>query len=411
VFVGGVAAKSNVVASNLINKKAVTVTVGTVENLTVGGVCGVADPGCTTSTNHAAVTVNAVSVPGDYLAVGGLCGTSEGTMESSINKGAVNATITGTVENAYVGGLIGYGAAKITASDCQNEAAAAVNFSAAEAELTELSVAGIAGRSYSKSVYTRCENDAPITVAVKSATAAHLAGIEGAPNSATISSTNGASTDSCVSKGTLTATGSALWYVGGVSSWCGAWSSTASSQMKALNNVAECDINVNVGGTTLGHYVGGIVGFSGLCIEATGNSYKGAIKVGTNSSTVRSYVGGIIAAHTINQTSGTSQKNGSFTFAGNVVEADIACGAGSNSTYAGLILGGVDNVSTRTDFSKISELTVTYDSVNKNKVKSGSVIDGASVAADNYLSLVMGSYLDETRFTLKEYDRDSVIFE
>jgi hypothetical protein len=181
--------------------------------------------------------------------------------------------------------------------------------------------------------------------------------------------------------------------------------------MKALNNVAECDINVNVGGTTLGHYVGGIVGFSGLCIEATGNSYKGAIKVGVNSSTVRSYVGGIIAAHTINQTSGTSQKNGSFTFAGNVVEADIACGAGSNSTYAGLILGGVDNVSTRTDFSKISELTVTYDSVNKNKVKSGSVIDGASVAADNYLSLVMGSYLDETRFTLKEYDRDSVIFE
>lgn len=332
-------------------------------------------------------------------------------MASSINKGAVSATLTGAVVKAYVGGLVGYSTAKLEATDCDNEATGTVNFSAAEAEMTELSVAGIAGRSYAKAVYTRCENLAPITVAVKSATAAHLAGIEGAPNSAAISSTNGASTDSCVSKGALTATGSALWYVGGVSSWGGTWTSTASSQMKALNNVAECDINVCAEGTTLGHYVGGIVGFSGLHTTISGNSYKGAIKVGTNSSTVRSFVGGIVAAHTINQTSGTSQKNGSFTFEGNVVEADITCGANANSTYAGLILGGVDNLSTRTEFSKLSDLTVTYDVVNVNKIKNGCKLDGVAVTAETYLPLVMGSYLDETRFKLVENNRATVIFE
>ena len=413
VFVGGVAAKSNVAASNLTNKKAVTVTAGTVENLTVGGVCGVADPGCTTSTNHAAVTVNAASVPGDYLVVGGLCGTSEGAMASSVNKGAVSATVTGTVAKAYVGGLVGYSTAKLEATDCDNEATGTVNFSATAADLTELSVAGITGRSYAKAVYTRCENLAPITVAVKSAKAAHLAGIEGAPNSAAIGSSNGASTDSCVSKGTLTATGSALWYVGGVSSWGGVWTSTTSSQMKALNNVAECNINVCVEGTTLGHYVGGIVGFSGLHTTVSGNSYKGAIKVGTNSSTVRSFVGGIVAAHTINQTSGTSQKNGSFTFEGNVVEADITCGANANSTYAGMILGGVDNVSTKdgSTFTKKSDVTVTYDDVNVNKVKSGCKLDGVAVTAETYLSLVMGSYNDAERFNLIEANRDSVLFE
>lgn len=413
VFIGGVAAKSNIAASNLTNKKAVTVTAGTVENLTVGGVCGVADPGCTTSTNHAAVTVNAASIPGDYLVVGGLCGTSEGAMASSVNKGAVSATLTGAALKAYVGGLVGYSTAKLEATDCHNEATGTVNFSAAEAELTELSVAGITGRSYAKAVYTRCENMAPITVAVKSAKAAHLAGIEGAPNSAAIGSTNGASTDSCVSKGTLTATGSALWYVGGVSSWGGVWTSTASSQMKALNNVAECNINVCVEGTTLGHYVGGIVGFSGLHTTVSGNSYKGAIKVGTNSSTVRSFVGGIVAAHTINQTSGTSPKNGSFTFEGNVAEADITCGANANSTYAGMILGGVDNVSTKegSTFTKKSDVTVTYDDVNVNKVKSGCKLDGVAVTAETYLSLVMGSYNDAERFNLIENNRATVIFE
>ena len=413
VFVGGVIGKSNILSSNLTNKKAVSVTAGTVENLVVGGLCGVASLGCTTSTNQAAVTVNAVSVPGDYFAVGGLYGTAQSTIDGSVNKGAVNATLTGAVAKAYAGGVIGYGTAKILATDANNEATGAVNFSATEADLTELSVAGIAGRSYAKAEYKSCENHAPITVDVKSAKAAHLAGIEGAPNSAAISSTNGASTDGCLSKGTLTASGSALWYVGGVSSWGGTWTSTASSQMKALNNVAECDINVCAEGTTLGHYVGGIVGFSGLHTTVSGNSYKGAIKVGTNSSTLRSFVGGIVAVHTINQTSATSQKNGSFTFAGNVAEADITCGANANSTYAGMILGGVDNVSTKegSTFTKKSDVTLTYDDVNVNKVKNGCKLDGVAVTAETYLSLVMGSYLDAERFNLIENNRNSVLFE
>jgi len=413
IYVGGVVGKTQVKASALKNYKALNVTAGELTELYVGGLCGIGTGELMNSTNYEAVTVSATSATAE-VGVAGLLGTSGITvMENCVNKKAVNATFTGNLTKAYAGGLVGYAVGKITATDCLNEATAAVNFSAAEAELTELSVAGIAGRSYAKAVYTRCENLAPITVAVKSATSAHLAGIEGAPNSAAIGSTNGATTDSCVSKGTLTASGSALWYVGGVSSWGGVWTSTTSSQMKALNNVAECDINVCAEGTTLGHYVGGIVGFSGLHTEVTGNSYKGAIKVGTNSSTVRSYVAGIVAAHTINQTSASSQKNGSFAFSGNVAEADITCGAGSNSTYAGMILGGVDNVSTRDGsyFTKKSVITVAYDDVKVNKVKNGCKLDGAAVTAENYLSLVMGSYLDETRFTLTEEGRDSVVFE
>ena len=156
-----------------------------------------------------------------------------------------------------------------------------------------------------------------------------------------------------------------------------------------------------------------IVGFSGLHTTVSGNSYKGAIKVGTNSSTVRSFVGGIVAAHTINQTSATSQKNGSFTFEGNVAEADITCGANANSTYAGMILGGVDNVSTKdgSTFTKKSDVTVTYDDVNVNKVKSGCKLDGVAVTAETYLSLVMGSYNDAERFNLIENNRATVIFE
>mgnify|MGYP003299329976 CR=1 FL=1 len=407
VYVGGVAGKTNMKAASLINNETTTFVAGGVTEAYVGGLCGYGTGELMNSINTKAVTATATSATAEF-AVGGLLASSGITvMEKSDNNGAVSVTLSGSAVKAYAGGLIGYAGGKITATDCNNTAT--VIFSAPEAEITELSVAGISGRSYTKSIYTRCQNSADITVSAKSATAAHLAGIEGAPNSAAISSTNAATTSGCVNTGNLYADFSATWYVGGISSWGGTWSSTASSQMKATDNVVECDITIN--STTKGHYVGGIVGFSGLHTEVSGNSYEGTITAGNNTSeTIRGFVGGIVGVEAVNQTSASSQKNGVFNFSANKSKAVIDCGTGS---YAGMLLGGVDNVSTKDGsyFTKKSELTVNYDTESTNKVLSGSELNGAAVTVDNYISLVMGAYSDAERFSLVENGRNSVVFE
>lgn len=408
VYVGGVAGKTQVKATPLINNETTTFVAGGLTEAYVGGLCGYGTGELKESTNAKAVTATATSATAEF-AVGGLLASSGITvMENSNNNGAVSATLSGRAVKAYAGGLVGYAGGKITATDCNNTAA--VTFSAPEAELTELSVAGICGRSYAKSVYTNCKNSADITVSAKSATAAHLAGIEGAPNSAAISSTNGATTIECVNTGDLNANFPALWYVGGISSWGGPWTSTPASQMKATDNVVDCDITIN--STTKGHYVGGIVGFSGLHTEVSGNSYTGKITVGANDATKRSFVGGIVGVYAVNQTNATSQKNGTFALGGNSAKAEIVCGAkDANNNFAGMILGGVDNVSTRTSFTKLSDLTVNFDSKNANKVKSGCKLDDTEVTSANYSDYVMGSYNDAARFNLIVNNSNSVLFE
>lgn len=404
LYIGGAFGKSQVKASEVYNTEAVKLIADSLTELYIGGLGGLISGELTQSQNYGNVSVSATSASAEF-GIGGLFGTSGITvMSDNMNSGDVEAIFTGSLTKAYAGGLIGFAGGKITATDCINSSNY-IALSAPEAEPTELSVAGICGRSYAKSIYTRCENLSEINLSMKSATAAHLAGIEGAPNSATISNSNGATTIDCVNSGDLYANFPALWYVGGISSWGGVWTSTTSSQMKAQGNIVEC--NINIDSTTNGHYIGGIVGFSGLHTTVDGNSFTGEISVGANSSTVRSFVGGIVGVYAINQTSATGTKNGSFTLSKNTSSVVIT----TEDSYAGLLVGGVDNLSTRESFTNLSTLTVIYDSENPNIIKRGSKINDVTMTSSKYLDYVMGNYFGVDRFNLIYQDRESILLE
>ena len=374
INIGGVAGKAQQAATNLQNKAALTVSAGTVKTLYVGGLCGDVSSSLINSTNHSAVTVNATSVTGDY-AIGGLSAVvGLTTVTDCVNKGALNSTISGAITNAYLGGLFGTaGSSKVTISGCENESTATVDFTATEADLTTIAAGGIFGVGYKASPVSDCTNRAAISLSAKSATAGYLAGISAFIKSGSTTSTSAyaLSLNGCTNTGKLYANFPATWYVGGAVAFGTPWHSTASNRQTIVDTTVACDIEIAATNIPA-YYIGGILGYSGLHDNLTGNSYTGTITVGANADGTLSAVGGIVGGLYSYASSTSTINNATWNFGGNTVDVTINQTAGTN-VYNAALIGLVDNIlkSTLTS-NKVSNLTCVFDTVNANKIKSTS---------------------------------------
>ena len=361
-------------------------------SLYAAGIVGSASSTMTDVANHADVTLDVPTIKTLYLA--GVTGSARSATEyhDCLNEGALYTEAGATL---YLAGIAGHSGGNVKYYDSVNSGAITLN--GANLAATELNVAGICARPYAKSIYDGCTNNGSISVTANSASkACYLGGIAAQTSNAS-SAGNSYDVENCSVTGDIFVDCKATWYIGGAIAFGSQWSSTASNHRSAIGNNVEADITI--ASTTTAHYVGGIIGHSGVHVDIADNSYTGTITV-NGSDANKSTIGGIVGALVIKQT-GSSTQNAEFSLSGNTVNGAINFAAG---TYGGMLLGAVDNLGTR----YTSELTLSLD---ENIIAEGSSINGVAITADNLASYVMSDYDNSSLFTLNVEGIDTTIIE
>ncbi|MBR2400764.1 MAG: hypothetical protein IKB03_03270 [Tidjanibacter sp.] len=393
--VGYSSSKTN---SNMTNEGAVSIKAEELGTHYAAGVLASASGAITDASNIAAVSVDCPTTKTLYLA--GVTGSARSATEcrNATNDGNLSAAAGATL---YMAGIAGHSGGNVKFYDCTN--VGSMTFNAPELDATELNAAGICARPYAKSVYDNCSNSGAISVTAKSASKACYAGGIAAQTSNATSAGNSYDVEGCSVKGDITISCPATWYVGGAIAYGSQWSSTATNHRIASNNTVECDITL---GATTQHYVGGLIGHSGVHTDISGNSYKGTITVGANDASKLSNVGGLVGGLIISQTSATSTMNAEFALSGNSVEAEITYDAATG--YAGLLVGSVANIASRTSFTNYSQISLSYDG---DIIKNGCKLNDTAISADNYKNYLLSGYDYSGRYEMTVEGADSVVFE
>lgn len=398
-FAGIIGYSSSTAVENIYNEKPVSVTAEELGTSYIAGVMGSSSAKFTSVTNSNTVTVNSPITKTLY--VSGVTGAARSATEYRMvkNESTISASSGTTL---YLAGIAGHSAGNVKFYDCENNGMLDLN--APNLEAKDLYAGGICARPYSKSVYNNCTNAGDINVTAASASAAcYLGGIAAQPSNAT-SAGNGYDVEKCTVTGDITVDCQATWYIGGAIAFGSQWSSTTSNHRIASGNTVECDITVS--SSTIAHHVGGIIGYSGVHVDIENNSYAGKITVGSNDASKLSNVGGIVGTLAISQTSATSVMNAAYTLRGNVVGAEIVYDP--TVGYGGMLVGAINNIATRTEYTNYSQLTLEYGG---DKVKSGSKLNDTVVAAENYKDCLLSGYDYSGRYELAVSGVDSVIFE
>lgn len=403
LYIGGVigyAASTSI--SEAYNKQPVSISASESFGTLYGaGISGNASGSFTDASNTHPVTIQSPSITTLYL--GGISGSARSatTYTNADNSGALSATGGKTL---YLAGIAGHSGGNVKFYDCDNSGA--ITFTAPELAAKDLYVGGICARPYAKSIYDNCTHQADISLTAASATAAcYLGGIAAQPSNAT-SAGNGYDVEGCSVKGNITINCPATWYVGGIAAYSSQWSSTTSNHRSLIGNTVEGNITI---GNTLQHFVGGIVGHTGTHVDIADNSFSGKISVGSNSTTAvnkQSNVGGIVGAWIISQTTASTVQNGEFAMSGNSVKADITYDAANG--YGGLMFGAVNNIASRTSFTKYSQVSLELDG---NTVLSGSRVNGTEISDVNFADYLMSDYDFTERFELEISGLDTTLFE
>ena len=407
VYIAGVVGyASSSSHTNCYNEKPIYVKADELGTLYTAGVFGSAGGSITDSSNSNAdaatteysVNVDAPTVKTLYLA--GVVGAARSATEvhNADNSGKLYAKAGATL---YFAGIAGHSGGNVKFYDCDNSGA--LTFAASELAATELNAAGICARPYAKSVYDNCTNSGAISVTAKNASkACYLGGIAAQTSNAT-SAGYSYDIEDCTVEGDINISCQATWYVGGAAAYGSQWSSTTRNHRTLTGNTVTSDITIS--STTTAHHVGGIVGHTGVHVDISGNSYTGAISVGAGDASKLSNVGGVVGTLVISQTSATSTQNAAFSLSKNIVDADITC---PQTSYAGLLVGAINNIASRTEYTNYSKLELEFDG---DTVKNGCSINGTAIAADNYKNYLMSSYDYTGRYELTVSGNDSVVFE
>lgn len=398
-FAGVVGYASSTTMEQIYNNNPIKVKADELGSSYIAGVFGSEGGSLSDIANYADITVDVPTIKALYLA--GVAGTARSAAEchNCDNEGALKANGGTTL---YLAGIVGQSGGNVKFYDSANSGA--LTYNAPEFDAKDLYAAGICARPYAKSVYDNCTNSGAISVSAKSASAAcYLGGIAAQVSNAT-SAGNGYDVENCSVTGDIYINCEATWYVGGAIAYGSQWSSTTSNHRIASNNTVDADIEI--ASKTIAHYVGGIIGHSGVHTDISDNSYTGTITVGSNDSSKLSNVGGIVGALIISQTSATSTMNAEFSISGNSVDATINYDA--TNGYGGMLLGAINNIASRTSYTNYSQLSLAFED---NTIKSGSTINSTAITAENVAEYVMSNYDYTGRYELTIEGIDTTIVE
>lgn len=393
LWAGVVAVPGSDSSANLTNNGKVVYNGDVLNGLKIGGVVAMCSSKAVSDCeNTKPVSVTATDLTGT-LTMGGVIADCDASGTVTGLKNIADLT-TNVGNTAYIGGVVGDSdKGKTTYSKVENNGNIVYNIG--EKEATKLVLAGICAFSYDGNTYSECKNTGKISVTAAKAGTGYLSGIVGYNDSATKSQ----SVENCENTGDLYAKCPATWYVGGVLSWGGKWSSSNQSTLK--DNKVSCKIQLDC--ATDAHYIGGMAGMTGLNHEMSGNEFCGSISVG--STTGLGFTGGMLGATYIKPSGkyASSAVNGTQTFIGNTVDVEFVHDGAKS--YCGLLLGGIENQATyaASDYAKLSTMTVTYGA---NTVKSTTKINGNPVTVAN----LDGGYSVDT-FTLTVTGTENVIFQ
>lgn len=384
---------------NLYNEKPLSVSATEFGTGYVAGVIGSAGGSLTAVTNSNTITIDVPTIKTLYAS--GVVGAARSATEYSNvkNMSKVYAKAGATL---YLAGVVGYSGGKVTFTDCENNGA--LEFDAPGLEATELNAAGICARPYAKAVYDKCMSSGTISIAAKSASKACYLGGIAAQTSNPTSAGNSYDVEDCTVTGDILVDCPATWYVGGAIAYGSQWSSTLTNHRIASGNTVECDITIS--SSTVAHHVGGIIGFSGVHTDICDNSYTGKISVGNNEASKLSNIGGVVGTLAISQTSATATMNAEFSLSNNIVDADIIYNA--TTGYAGMLVGAINNIASRTEFTNYSKISLDYD---KDVVKNGSSINSVLMTSVNIGEYLMSDYDYTGRYELTISNDDTVVFE